>query len=45
MHIAKFNIAQRGRASNFLEGVGLTQAAGIRESQLIVTVTLDWLLD
>jgi FkbM family methyltransferase len=45
VHIAKFNIAQRGRASNFLEGFGSTQAGGIRESQLIVTVTLDWLLD
>jgi FkbM family methyltransferase len=45
MQISRFNIAQRGRASNFLEGFGSTQAGGIRETHLMVTVTLDWLLN
>lgn len=42
--IAAFNIAERGRAANFLEGVGSTQTGGTRESQRVVSVTLDWLL-
>jgi FkbM family methyltransferase len=45
IHIAKFNIANRGRSSNFLEGYGSTQTGGVREGQLVVTVTLDWLLN
>ncbi|HEX3470821.1 MAG TPA: FkbM family methyltransferase [Silvibacterium sp.] len=38
-----FNIAQRARASNFLSGYGSSQAGGIRETQRVLTVTLDWL--
>lgn len=41
--LATFNIAQRARASNFLAGHGLSQTGGIRESQRVLTVTLDWL--
>jgi FkbM family methyltransferase len=44
--IAQFNIAQRGRASNFLSGAeGSTQTGGVRETVSVVTVTLDWLLE
>lgn len=44
--VARFNIAARGRAANFLEGVGgSSQSGGVREVQSVVAVTLDWLLD
>ncbi len=43
--VAKFNIAERGRAANFLEGAGSTQTGGLREQQRVISVTLDWLLD
>jgi FkbM family methyltransferase len=45
IHIAQFNIAKHGRASNCLEGYGSTQTGGIRESHLVVAVTLDWILN
>jgi FkbM family methyltransferase len=41
--LAAFNIAARARASNFLEGHGQSQTGGIRESQSVLTMTLDWL--
>jgi FkbM family methyltransferase len=43
LSLAVFNIAQRARASNFLSGHGQSQDGGVRESQRVVTVTLDWL--
>jgi FkbM family methyltransferase len=44
--IARFQIARRGRASNFLaSSPGSNQAGGVRETQLVPTVTLDSLLD
>lgn len=44
--VAKFNIACRGRASNYLDVTGgSTQTGGIRESQCVPTATLDWLLN
>ncbi|MEW5806561.1 MAG: FkbM family methyltransferase [Acidobacteriota bacterium] len=44
--IAKFNIAKRGRAANYLNNCdGSSQTGGIREIQLVPTVSLDWLLD
>lgn len=44
--IARFNIAERGRAANYLDGVwASTQTGGVREVQLVPTVTLDSLLD
>jgi FkbM family methyltransferase len=44
--MARFKIARRGRASNYLESApGSNQAGGVREVQLVPTVTLDWLLD
>lgn len=44
--IATFNIANRGRASNFLAtSAGSTQTGGVRESVSVLTVTLDWLFE
>jgi FkbM family methyltransferase len=44
--IASFNVAKRGRASNFLsEAGGSTQTGGVRETVSVLTITLDWLLE
>lgn len=44
--IAKFNVAKRGRAANHLAAAtGSSQTGGVRETQLVPTVTLDWLLE
>lgn len=43
--LAEFAIAKRGRAANFLKTAGgSSQHGGIRESQWVTTVSLDWLL-
>ncbi len=43
--IAGFHIAKRARAANYLAGVGGSQTGGVREEQLVIAVTLDWLLE
>lgn len=44
--VAKFVIARRGRSTNHLENTrGSTQTGGIRETETVVMVTLDWLLE
>lgn len=44
--VARFNIARRGRSTNYLaSGSGRTDAGGVRESVSVMTVSLDWLLD
>jgi FkbM family methyltransferase len=44
--IAAFCIANRSRASNFLEeAVGSSQTGGVRSTTHVVTITLDWLLE
>jgi FkbM family methyltransferase len=44
--VASFQIAERGRAANFLaDACGSSQAGGIRETQQVMSVTLDWLLE
>ncbi len=43
LSLATFNIANWARASNFLAGYGSSQAGGVRESQRVLTITLDWL--
>lgn len=44
--VARLQIAARSRASNFLDGAGgSSQAGGVRETQTVASVTLDWLLD
>jgi FkbM family methyltransferase len=42
--IVPFNIAERGRASNFV-GDGRTTAGGVRERHHMIGVSLDWLLE
>ena len=41
--VARFNIAWRNRATSHLAGFGTNMAGGVRSSQLVPTVTLDWL--
>jgi FkbM family methyltransferase len=41
--VARFNIARRNRATSHLAGFGTDMAGGVRSSQLVPTVTLDWL--
>jgi FkbM family methyltransferase len=43
LSLATFNIARWARASNYLAGYGSSQAGGVRESQRVLTITLDWL--
>jgi FkbM family methyltransferase len=43
--LARFNIAMRSRTSNYLEGFGMSQTGGIRETETVLKVTLDWLAD
>jgi FkbM family methyltransferase len=44
--VAAFNIAERGREANYLAAVsGPSVAGGVRETQLVVTVSLDWLAE
>jgi len=40
--LLRFNIAERARASNFLEGFGYSQTGGVRETQTVPSVSLDW---
>jgi len=42
--VSPFNIAKRARSANYLAGCGSTQTGGVRETQCVVTVTLDWIL-
>lgn len=41
--VARFEIAKRNRSTNALEGMGSNQTGGVRETQLVPTVTLDLL--
>jgi FkbM family methyltransferase len=44
--LAEFQVARRGRSSNFLAtAAGAASAGGVRETTTTVTVTLDWLAD
>lgn len=43
--VARFHIANRARAANHLESCGSTQTGGVRETQWVITVTLDWMLE
>jgi FkbM family methyltransferase len=42
LSLARFQIAQRSRTSNSLEGFGLSQTGGVREVVTVLTVSLDW---
>jgi FkbM family methyltransferase len=41
--VARFNIARRNRATSHLDGFGTTQAGGVRTTELVPSVTMDWL--
>jgi FkbM family methyltransferase len=41
--VARFHVAGRNRATSHLEGYGTTMAGGVRCTELVPTVTLDWL--
>jgi FkbM family methyltransferase len=41
--VARFHIAQRNRATSHLDGFGTSQTGGVRTTELVPTVTLDWL--
>jgi len=43
--LATFHIASRNRSTNALDGYGSTQMGGIRQTQIVPTVTLDLLAD
>ncbi|AXC13215.1 methyltransferase, FkbM family domain protein [Acidisarcina polymorpha] len=43
MSLATFHIVQRARAANYLAGHGASQTGGVRETQRVLTITLDWL--
>lgn len=43
--LGELNIAQRGRATNFMSGFGTSQTGGVRDRQPVVTITLDWLAE
>ena len=45
LDLGELNIAQRGRATNFMSGFGTSQTGGVRNRQPVVTVTLDWLAE
>ena len=41
--VARFHIARRSRSTNHLDGFGTTQTGGVRSTQVVPAVTLDWL--
>jgi FkbM family methyltransferase len=41
--VARFHIARRNRATSHLDGYGTTMTGGVRYTELVPTVTLDWL--
>jgi FkbM family methyltransferase len=41
--VARFNIARRNRSTSYLDGFGTTQTGGVRATQLVLTVTLNWI--
>jgi FkbM family methyltransferase len=43
--VARFNIARRNRSTNHLDGFGTGQAGGVRATELVPVVTLDWLAE
>jgi len=41
--LARFHVAKRNRATNHLDGYGTSQTGGVRSTQLVPALTLDWL--
>lgn len=45
LSVARFHVARRNRSANHLDGYGSSQTGGVRSTDLVLTVTLDWLAD
>lgn len=45
LSVARFPIAKRNRSTSHLDGFGTSQTGGARATELVPTVTLDWLAD
>ena len=43
LSVARFHVAKRNRATSHLDGFGTAMAGGVRATELVPTVTLDWL--
>jgi FkbM family methyltransferase len=43
--VGRFHIARRNRSTSHLDGFGTIEAGGVRRTELVPMVTLDWLLD
>jgi FkbM family methyltransferase len=43
LSVARFHVARRNRATNHLDGFGSRTTGDVRATQLVLTVTLDWL--
>jgi FkbM family methyltransferase len=43
LSVARFHVARRNRSTNHLDGFGTSQTGGVRATELVPTVTLDWL--
>jgi FkbM family methyltransferase len=43
--VGQFHVARRNRSTSHLHGFGTTQTGGIRATELVPTVTLDWLAE
>jgi FkbM family methyltransferase len=41
--VARFHVARRNRATSYLDGFGTREAGGVRSTETVMTVTLDWL--
>jgi FkbM family methyltransferase len=41
--LARFHVARRNRSTSHLDGFGTTQTGGTRATELVLTVTLNWL--
>jgi FkbM family methyltransferase len=42
--VGRFHIARRNRSTSHLDGFGTSEAGGVRATELVPMVTLDWLL-
>jgi FkbM family methyltransferase len=43
--VARFHVAKRNRSTSHLDGFGTSQTGGMRATELVPTVTMDWLGD
>ena len=41
--VTRFHVARRNRSTNHLDGFGTSQTGGVRSTQLVPALTLDWL--